>query len=59
MREYREIIQKAVNSYAELVEKGKYSIREAIALLTDRSLEDWPRTIRRLLEQKRDKIIDF
>lgn len=59
VREYREIIQKAVNSYAELVEKGKYSIREAIALLTDRSLEDWPRTIRRLLEQKRDKIIDF
>jgi len=50
VREYREIIQRSVASYAELVNKGKYSIQEAIALLTDKPLEDWPKTVRRLLE---------
>lgn len=50
--EYREIIEKAVNSYSELVSKGSYSIQEGVALLTDRPLGDWSKTIRRLLEQK-------
>jgi len=52
VQEYRGIIQKAVDSYAELAHRGKYSTQEAIALLTDKPLEDWPKTIRRLLEQK-------
>ena len=42
-------IQKAVDSYAELINKGKYSTQEATALLTDKPLEDWPKTTRRLL----------
>ena len=52
VQEYRETIQEAVDSYAELVNKGKFSTQEATALLTDKPLEDWPKTIRRLLEQK-------
>lgn len=50
VQEYREIIQKAVDAYAELINKGKYSTEAAIALLTDKSLQDWPKTIQRLLE---------
>jgi hypothetical protein len=52
VQEYRSTIESAVNSYAELVNKGKYSTQEATALLTDKPLADWPKTIRRLLEQK-------
>lgn len=52
VKEYRAIIQRAVDSYAELVEKGKYSTQEATALLTDVPLEKWPKTVRRFLEYK-------
>ena len=52
VQEYRAIVENAVNSYAELVNKGKYSTQEATAFLTDKPLADWPKTIRRLLEQK-------
>ncbi len=52
VQEYRETIQRAVDSYVELVNRGKYSTQEATALLTDKPLADWPKTIRRLLEQK-------
>ncbi|MFA7315208.1 MAG: hypothetical protein WC059_00180 [Candidatus Paceibacterota bacterium] len=52
VQEYREIIEKAVNAYAELVNQGKYSIQEATALLTDKPLETWPKTIKRFLEYK-------
>ena len=52
VQEYRAIIKKAVGSYAELVKKGGYSTQEATAFLTDKPLSDWPKTIRRLLEQK-------
>lgn len=53
VQEYRAIVENAVNSYAELVNKGKYSTQEATALLTDKPLADWPKTIRRLFEQKK------
>ena len=52
VQEYRATVESAVNSYAELVNKGKYSTQEVTALLTDKPLTDWPKTIRRLLEQK-------
>ena len=52
VQEYRAIIERAVGSYAELVKKG-YSTQEATALLTDKPLADWPKTIKRLLEQKK------
>lgn len=52
VQEYRVIIEKAVESYAKLVRKGGYSTQEATALLTDKPLQEWPKTIRRLLEQK-------
>lgn len=53
VQEYKKTIQRAVDSYAELVNRGKYSNQVAVALLTDKPLDDWPKTIRRLLEQKK------
>ena len=58
VREYRETIQRAVDSCAELVSKGGYSTQEATALLTDKPLENWPKTIKRLLEQKEADLVD-
>ena len=52
VQEYRTIVESAVSSYAGLVNKGKYSTQEVTALLTDKPLADWPKTVRRLLEQK-------
>ena len=52
VQEYRAIIEKAFDSYTKLVKTGGYSIQEATALLTDKPLLDWPKTIGRLLEQK-------
>jgi|GEM_PF-1702528 len=52
VKEYRLIIQKAVDSYARLVEKGGYSRGKAVALLTDKSLQEWPINVRRLLDAK-------
>jgi len=52
IQEYKTTIKKAVNSYAKLIRKGKYSNQEATALLTDKSLDNWPQTVKRILEQK-------
>lgn len=52
VEEYKSTIEKAVTSFADLVNKGGYSIQEAIALLMDKSLSHWPKTIQRLLEHK-------
>jgi len=52
VKEYREIIERAIDAYAELIEKGKYSQLDANALLYDVPLENWPNMVRRLLEQK-------
>lgn len=51
VQEYRAIVENAVDSYAELIKKSKSSTQETIALLTDKALTDWPKTIKRLLEQ--------
>jgi hypothetical protein len=52
VKEYREIIERAIDAYAELIEKGKYSQLDANALLYDVPLENWPNVVRRLLEEK-------
>jgi len=52
VKEYREIIKKTIDAYAELIEKGKYSQLDANALLYDVPLENWPNMVRRLLEKK-------
>lgn len=51
--EYRSIIQNAVDSYGELLQKGHYTVQETSALLYDKPLSDWPKTVRRILKQKR------
>src|SRR3989344_3916515 len=50
--EYEIIIEDAFDSYVKLVTVGKYSTQEAIALLTDKTLFEWPKTVKRLLEQR-------
>ena len=52
VQEYKTIVEKAVAAYAELVSNEVYTYQEATALLTDKPLTDWPKTARRLLEQK-------
>ena len=47
---YRDILEKALQSFANLVEKGGYTEKEGIALLTDKQLSDWPKTVDRLLK---------
>lgn len=49
--EYKAIIKSAVSHFNELVHNG-YSREEVIALLSDKSLPEWPKTARRLLETK-------
>lgn len=50
IKEYTEIIEKAIESLLNLIQKRDYSIEQVIALLTDKSLVEWPKTIKRLLE---------
>lgn len=50
--EYRTIIENAIKAFDDLMQKGGYSEEEAIALLTDKSLPDWPKAVRRQLEAK-------
>lgn len=52
VQEYKKIIRKAVDSYAKLVKKGQFSTQEVTALLTDKPLEKWPKTINRLFKQR-------
>ncbi len=52
VEEYKSTIEKAATSFADLVNKGEYSIQEAIALLMDKSLSYWPKTVQRLLENR-------
>lgn len=52
-KEYGNIIFSGELSFDRLVDAG-YSIQIAIALLTDVELENWPKTIDRILNQKKD-----
>jgi hypothetical protein len=52
--EYRIIIENAVYAFDQL-RKGKYSTDQTIALLTDKPLNQWPKTVRRLLQQKEER----
>jgi hypothetical protein len=52
VQEYRTTIEKAVDALSRLMKKGEYSTQEAVALLTDKPLSDWSKTVNRLLEQK-------
>ncbi len=49
--EYISVIKKGVESFADLINRG-YSKEKAIAILTDKDLQDWPKTINRLLQNK-------
>ncbi len=48
--EYRAIIESAVDYFGQLIYSG-YTKEEAIALLFDKPLSNWPKTVRRLLSK--------
>ena len=50
--EYNTIIKDAVKSLIKLSDKTDYSKEMAIALLTDKELVQWPKTVDRILESK-------
>lgn len=50
--EYRDIIDKAFTASDSLGIHG-YSPEETIAILSDKRLQDWPKTVRRLLEAEK------
>jgi hypothetical protein len=49
---YKKIVNKAIDSYLNLIQKGHYKTEEANALLFDIPLKDWPKTVKRILEIK-------
>lgn len=51
VKEYHQKIKDAVDAYAELENSG-HSTQEAIALLTDKPLDEWPKTVKRLQEHQ-------
>lgn len=50
--DYRKIFEGAVAAFDKLEQDGKYTREEVIAMLADKALSEWPKTARRLLEQK-------
>jgi len=46
--EYRDIIDRAIIAFDRL-KGGRYSRKEVIAMLSDKRLQEWPKTVRRLL----------
>lgn len=53
VEEYRRIIESAVAGFDQLKKKGGYTTDQTIALLTDKPLTQWPKTVKRLLEVKK------
>ena len=51
VEEYNEILYNAIVAFDNLKDGG-YSQREVIAMLSDKRLAEWPKTVKRLLEQK-------
>lgn len=52
--EYRDIFNRANVAFNHLVKSG-YTESEAIAMLSDKQLAQWPKTVRRLLEAKEQR----
>ncbi|BCX15720.1 MAG: hypothetical protein KatS3mg097_612 [Candidatus Parcubacteria bacterium] len=56
--EYVDIIKKALDAAVKLSREGHYLYEQCIALLADRPLVTWQKTVRRLLEQKFKRSLD-
>ena len=52
--EYKPIVSDAIEAFDRL-EKGGYIREEVIAMLSDKSLAEWPKTARRLLGQREER----
>ncbi len=53
---YRKVLESAVSAFDRLKKEGGYTRDEIIAMLVDRPLPEWPKTAKRLLEQKVKKL---
>lgn len=51
VNEYKSIIDNAIAAFDNLMKSG-YTQAETIAMLSDKRLSDWPKTVRRLMEEK-------
>lgn len=51
--EYREIVENAIATFDALTKEKTRKVEVTIALLTDKSLVEWPKTVKRLLGQKK------
>lgn len=50
--DYRKIFESAVSAFDRLEKEGRYTREEIIAMFADKSLPEWPKTAKRLLEQR-------
>ena len=48
--DYREGVEEGIRAFVNLIERGNYSKYAAVALLTDVPLQDFPKTVNRLLK---------
>ncbi|MDP3964502.1 MAG: hypothetical protein Q8Q20_02460 [bacterium] len=55
IQEYAQTVRRALDAVVDLVEAGGYSEKEAVALLTDKKLPEWGKTVARLLDTKNKK----
>jgi hypothetical protein len=53
--EYGSIIDSAITAFDDLRRLG-YTQAEVIAMLSDKRLSDWPKTVRRLMEERQPKL---
>ncbi len=51
--EYDQIIEESISAFRDLRELGGYSVDQSIALLTDMPLDEWPNTIKHLVNHPR------
>jgi hypothetical protein len=52
VEEHKKIIENAIFTFDQLKKNGGYTIEQTIALLSDKPLNQWPKTAKRLLEKK-------
>ncbi len=48
---YKEKVKRGIEAITTLVRVGGYTNTEAVALLTDKTLHEWPKTVRRIITQ--------
>lgn len=55
--QYKKDLNKSAKAFWTLVHDGKFTVNQAISLLTGKNLEDWPKEAKRILEIQRESNI--